>query len=79
MFILNILLISKVTANDYYLLMWEPGSTTNGFDLMKVNQTDGSEELLTSITLDSNISNENMQCDTYLGKCFIHQNFILSY
>ena len=75
MFILNILLISKVTANDYYLLMWEPGSGTT-MNLMKVNQTDGSEELLTSITLDGNMSNENLQCDTYLGKCFIHQNFI---
>ena len=73
LFTLNILLISKVTANDYYLLMWEPGSTSNSYDLMKVNQTDGSEELLTSITLDSGISIEDTQCDTYAGKCFIHQ------
>ena len=76
LFTLNILLISKVTANDYYMLMWEPGSSTFSYDLMKVNQTDGSEELLTSITLDSNLSIEDMQCDTYAGKCFIHQNFI---
>ncbi len=73
-FILNILLISKVTANDYYLLMWEPSDAINKYALMKVNQTDGSEVELTSIQLDSGLTTDDIQCDTYVGKCFVHQN-----
>jgi hypothetical protein len=69
---LNLILSSKVIATDY-MLMWEPGYGSNVWALMKVNQSDGSEVTLTSIQLDQWISKDNLQCDTYNGKCYIHQ------
>jgi len=69
---LNLILSSKVIAADY-LLMWEPGAGTNVHDLMKVNQSDGSETVLTSITLDQAGIQDSGYCDPYEGKCYVHQ------
>jgi len=68
----NFLLLEKAIATEY-LLMWIPGTGSNVYDLTKVNQSDGTYTTLTSKQISSGLSIEDMQCDTYAGKCFIHE------